>query len=361
MNILFLPNWVVKISKVDLPETQCPDKYIIEKPYWFFRHFTNKPHVDVIDIQPNNCLHKIENKIKFYIWQAFLAYKVQNKYDVIISHGAQSGLVLSLLRTLTFCKSPKHIIFDIGGMNGGRNNKIEIAMIKFALLSNPSIICHSKIIIDNYKKHFQNLVSKTKFIPFGCNTEEFCPKKNVTEKNQIIAFGYAKRDYHTLIEAFKRINHPDVKLKIIGLPHPLEEAKGNPFIEIIPKVPIEMLKQEIQASKFVIIPLPVFDYSYGQMSFLQSMSLGKAVIVTDTPSSADYHLPQQKAFTAVKPYDIEDMKEKIENFLNNKQLLIEATNEARPYVRNFFSEERMGKEIEQFIHNIIDKNRQVVI
>lgn len=156
MKILFLPNWVVKGSNIDLPETQCPDKYITGKPYWFFRHFANEPHVDVIDIQPNNCLHKI----KFYIWQAFLAYKVQNKYDIIMSHGAQSGLVLSLLRTLTFCKNPKHIIFDIGGMNGGRNNKMEIAMIKFALLGKPYIICHSKIIMDNYRKHFQNLVSK---------------------------------------------------------------------------------------------------------------------------------------------------------------------------------------------------------
>lgn len=144
-----------------------------------------------------------------------------------------------------------------------------------------------------------------------------------------------------------------MKLKIIGLPHPLEDAKGNPYIKIVPKVPIEVLKEEIQASKFVIIPLPVFNYSYGQMSFLQSLSLGKAVIVTDTPSSTDYHLPQQKAITTVKPYDIEDMKEKIESFLNNNQLLTAATNEARPYVQNFFSEERMGKEIEKFIHNII--------
>lgn len=352
MKVLFLPNWTVKKSNTDLPNIQRPDKYIIGEHYWFFKYFQENTKVDIIDIHNNNMLYKIEHKIKFYIWQAFLAYRVQRKYDVIISHGAQSGLVLSLLRTLTFRKKPKHIIFDIGGMNGGRNNKIEVILIKFALLSNPYIICHSKIIIDNYKKYFPNLVNRTQFIPFGCNTEEFKPKESINKKEQITAFGYAKRDYHTLIEAFKKIEHPNVKLKIIGIPQPFEEAKDCPNIEIIPKVSIDTLKEEIQASKFIVIPLPIFNYSYGQMSFLQSMSLGKAVIVTDTPSSTDYHLPQQKAITTVKPYDIEDMKEKIESFLNNNQLLTAATNEARPYVQNFFSEERMGKEIEKFIHNI---------
>lgn len=355
MKILFLPNWVVNRSNIDIPDIQSPDKYIQGDKYWFFKYFPEDTEIDIIDVQANNILHKIEKKIKFYIWQALIAYKRQKKYDIIISHGAQSGLVLCLLRTMTFCKTPKHIIFDIGGMNGDRNNKTEVALIKFALQSNPYIICHSKVIVDNYKKHFLNLVDRTKFIPFGCDTEEFSPKEGVNKKNQIVTFGYNKRDYHTLIQAFKRIEHPGVKLKIIGIPYPPEEAKGNPDIEIIPKVPIKILKEEIQASRFVVIPLPVYNYSYGQMSFLQSMSIGKPVIVTETPSSVDYYLPQQKAMITVKPYDIEDMKEKIESLLNNNQLLMAATNEARPYVQKFFPEEVMGKEISKFVHNIIKR------
>lgn len=85
------------------------------------------------------------------------------------------------------------------------------------------------------------------------------------------------------------------------------------------------------------------------------MSIGKPVIVTETPSSVDYYLPQQKAMITVKPYDIEDMKEKIESLLNNNQLLMAATNEARPYVQKFFPEEVMGKEVSKFVHNIIKR------
>jgi glycosyltransferase involved in cell wall biosynthesis len=352
MKILFLPNWTIKQAEENILTLQSPDKYIRGEKYWFFRYFSEDTQVDVIDIHAKNILHRVEVKIKFYIWQAILAFKNERKYDVVISHGAQSGLVYSLLRTLFFRKQPKHIIFDIGGMNGARNNKIENALIKFALHSNPHIICHSKVIIANYKKMFPKLVSQTRFIPFGIDVEDFTPQPDVEEKNYVFSFGSGKRDYETLIEAWTLIrNNNFFSLRIAGVP-PLEMAKDCENIEFIGRVSINCLKAEIQAARFVVIPLPVFNYSYGQMSFLQSMCLGKTVVVTETPSSVDYIEDGNGAFF-VEPYNSENLRNKIEMLLSDKPLLEKNNKKAHDYVLSNFTEEKMGLRIYKFAKQII--------
>lgn len=98
MRILFLPNWSVHQLNIDNVRWQAPDKDVKGQPYWFFRYFPSDTLVDVLDVRPHNILAKIEHKIKFYIYQGFLAYSKMNNYDIVISHGAQSGVMLALLR-----------------------------------------------------------------------------------------------------------------------------------------------------------------------------------------------------------------------------------------------------------------------
>lgn len=343
MKILFLPNWKVHQLNVDDDGIQAPDKQITGAPYWFFKHFKQPCTVDIIDFQQNNALSWIEKKTNIYIWQGIKAFFKSNQYDVVISHGAQSGLMYSLLCTIFNRKLPLHIIFDIGAMNGGRTNKFENAVIRFALKSNPAIICHSKIIIDHYKNVYSNLVSRSCYIPFCVDTQYFSQPIDDNTENYVLTFGHAKRDYETLISAWSGVN-TTLKLRIIGC----KQAVSSSNIEVISKVTINELKNQITRAKFVVIPLPVFNYSYGQMSFLQSMSMGKTVIVTETPSSIDY-LTDGKGSFFVKPHDVEDMRAKLNLLLNNKNLLADANLKSRPYVLEHFSEHQMAEKVEQFI------------
>ena len=86
MKILFLPNWQVHCLDEDDNSIQAPDKHIKGEKYWFFKYFPADTEVDIIDIRRTNILHKLEKKIKFYIWQAILAFFKSKNYDVIISH-----------------------------------------------------------------------------------------------------------------------------------------------------------------------------------------------------------------------------------------------------------------------------------
>jgi len=348
MKILFLPNWTVVKSETDIADLQSPDKYISGKSYWFFKYFPENTQVDIIDIQANNKLHNIEKKIKFYILQAILACKKAQLYDVVISHGAQSGLVYALLCQLRRRKHrPLHIIIDIGAINGGRSKKIETTIIRWALKSHPAIIYHASIQQKYYETTYKGLIKKSLFIPFGVSTEEFYPL-NLPPANYVLSFGYSKRDYPTLLDAWKGIE-TSTKLYIIGD----TSIENNNNIVSLPKSSIITLKQYIAESLFIVIPLPVFNYSYGQMSFLQSMAMGKPVIVTKTPSSIDYLQNAQGAFL-VNPYDKMDMKNKIEYLLTHKDLLDDLGKKALKDIKDCHLEEQtMAEKIQAFIKTLI--------
>jgi len=348
MKILFLPNWTVVKSDTDITDLQAPDKYISGKPYWFFKYFPKDTKVDVIDIQAKNRLHRIEKKVKFYIWQAIQAFKKSKQYDAVISHGAQSGLVYALLSRFRRKEpGPLHIIIDVGAMNGGRDNRIETFIIKQALKSHPAIIYHASVQQKLYETVYKGLIEYSQFIPFGVNTEEFYPL-DLPAADYVLSFGYAKRDYPTLSDAWQEIE-TSTKLYIIGD----SSISGRGNIISLPKSPVLVLKQYIARSLFIIIPLPVFNYSYGQMSFLQSMAMGKPVIVTKTPGSIDYLQDAQGAFL-VNPYDKSDMKSKIEYLLARKDQLNDLGNKARKdIIVGHFDEQTMAERINAFIETLI--------
>lgn len=353
MKILFLPNWNVLKLRKDKNDLQSPDKQVTNIPYWFFKHMPNVA-VDIIDFQKDYVLHKLERKIiKNYFYQCLKAFLRRKDYDVVISHGAQSGLFYSLLTTIFSWKNnPLHVIIDIGGMNGARINSYETPLIRLALKSKPSIIYHSESQIELYKKAYPELLSKSKFIRFGVDSDFFVPQ-SVNTENFILSFGYDKRDYETLTKAWLEIES-DTILKIIGI-----EGKSTDRIIYERKVTIHQLKDEISRCLFVVIPLPVFNYSYGQMSFLQSMAMGKPVIVTKTPSTDGYLIDEHGTFY-VNPYDVMDMTKKINYLLSQKKMLKKLGLLARKQIDESLNEKIMSDEIYSFMLNQLkDQNNEI--
>lgn len=347
MKILFLPNWNVPVLDEDNIAIQAPDKLVKGEPYWFFRYFPQGTKVDVLDIGPDSYLQRIEKRIKFYIKQPLMALLRRNSYDLVISHGAQSGLVYELLSSFVKRK-PKHILIDVGGMNGSRTKGLSTRLIRFALRKNPNIIIHSSQQISLYKEVYPSLVPFVKFVPFGADTDYFQSKSGVVEEeNYFMSFGIAKRDYKTLIDSWKLAKLPNgVKLRIVG---DGSLVTDDPTIEIFDKVALHTLIEMIKRCKAVVVPLPTFNYSYGQMSFLQSMALSKMVIVTETVSSRDY-LVEAPGALLVKPYDPNELSEAIKSVdMKPSEERVRLGGANLQFVKERFNEELMGRDILEFI------------
>ncbi len=355
LKILFIPNWRVNRLKKDDISLQAPDKYVTEMPYWFFKHFKEQPTVEVIDIGKENWWRKVEHKIKFYISQPVKAFVRRNRYDVVVSHGAQSGLVYELLTSFAR-KKPLHVMFDIGGLNGARINKIETPLIKFALRKSPVIIVHSSRQLEFYKQYYPNLFQKAHFVPFGTDFDFFGGEWRVESgEHVLLSVGYAKRDFKTLCEAWKRADVDDYKLKIVGDNSLAGEYSDCPSIEFSGKIPISELMNITKRCAAVVVPLPEFMYSYGQMTILQSMAMAKPMIVTRTTSTADY-IDEAPGLMTVEPEDIDSMTlsiEKMCNLSDNELKQMGEKNQA--YVKSHFNEMHMAEKTEKIITKYLQR------
>ena len=361
-----LVNWKIEYAQ-QIPNGKQPPDYDVEgKPYWFFRYFEEPVQVDVVDIRSFPWLERFEkNKLRFYVWQTLRVIPHLHKYDLILSHGAQSGIVLSLFRRL-FKGKAKHILFDIGAFNSAAEKGGALKLMQLSSHSLDGVIYHTGNQKEYYMKCFPWLLDKSQFIPFGTDSTYFVRENEKTKtQNCIICVGYQKRDWNTLIQAYlcmtEKLNQegkeiPELRLvgkadyegkDIIKLP---EKAQ----ITAIPFVPLEELISDILSSLFAVLPLENFNYSFGQMTLLQQMALGKAVITARVPSMVDY-VTEGKTGLFYEAGNKQDLCDKMLLLYENGQLRQQIEHAAREYVEFKYNEKHMALQIEAFIKKVLAK------
>lgn len=355
MKILMLVNWKIEYTNEVPEDKQPPDYYVESQPYWFFRYFQNVDNfqVDVVDIHSFSWLENFEkNKIRFYIWQTMKCIPKLKQYDLVISHGMQSGIVLCLWRRLFGKGSYKHLVFDIGAFNSGREEGLSLKLMQFASKSLDGVIYHTAIQEEYYQKCYPWLLDKSKFIAFGTDPDYFSsqkePERSDEETDYILCVGYNKRDWDTLIKAYDRLS-TDIRLRLIGNRNIKAQ---NPRIEVIDKVTITELKRQIQGAYFCVLPLQSFQYSYGQMTLLQQMAMGKAVITADVPSIQAY--TGENAVLLYEPENSSMLCEKMQNLIDDDVLRLRIGENARLAVKNIFNEKNMALEIENIIYKVME-------
>lgn len=351
MKILMLVNWKIKYCNQKPNDKQPPDYYLQGESYWFYRYFREQPEVDVIDISSFRWLENFEkNKIRFYIWQALKAIPKLSKYDLIVSHGMQSGVVISLWRKLFKTKS-KHVVFDIGAFNSAAEKGIALKLMQFTSKSIDGLIYHTSSQIEYYKKYFPWIVDKCRFIRFGTDVEFFNPvtlKQTDEQNSYMICVGYAKRDWDTVVKAYQKLNS-DIKLRFVG--HIEEKFKKIRGIEQISFIPIKELINQIYNAKLSILPLESFNYSYGQMTLMQQMALRKCVIAAKVPSLVDY-IDDGRTAILYEAKNVDDLVGKMKMILDNDEMNKKVGLEGRKFLCEECNEQHMALEIERYFFEV---------
>lgn len=348
MKILMLVNWKIEYSDKEPEDKQPPDYVIPGGKYWFFCYFKEPVEVDVIDIRSCRFIEKIEKEqLRFYFLQTLRAIPKLNNYDFILSHGMQSGVVLSLFRRM-FKTKGRHIVFDIGSFNSAAESGFALKLMQFASKSIDGLLYHTSEQLNYYQKFFPWIVNKSKFIRFGTDLEFFHPKQFVkpdTQEEYILCVGYAKRDWDTLVQAYQKIN-TRVKLRLIG--HVEEKWTDIKGVEQLSFIPIKDLINQIYQAKFCVLPLESFLYSYGQMTLMQQMALGKCVVAANVPSLKDYVIDGETAvFYEAK--NVDSLVEKMQLLINNPELIDKIGTCGKRYLRDNCNERIMAEMIEEYL------------
>ncbi len=362
MKLLMLVNWKVEYCDRVPEGKQPPDYYVNGEDYWFYRYFKEDVSVDVADIHTFPWLEHFEKEtLRFYVVQTLKVLFKLNRYDLIVSHGMQSGVVLSLIRRLWKSKA-KHIVFDIGAFNSAAESGAALKLMQFASKSLDGVIYHTESQAEYYRRFFPWITDKSIYIPFGTDAAFFSerPREAAAEgrekqadipvcRQYILCIGYAKRDWDTLCRAFDRISGKyGVTLRLIGK---TDYPCRNPDMECMDFMPIDELIEQIRGSLFGVVPLEFFNYSFGQMTLLQQMALGKAVIAADVPSMRGY---VQDGETALfyPAGDDEKLAGQMERLLEEETFRTQIGERAAKAVRETYNEVNMAGQIEDFFRKI---------
>lgn len=217
MKILMLVNWKIEYCEEKPADKQPPDYKVEGKDYWFYRYFKNKPEVDVIDIRSFPWLESFErNKLHFYIWQAIRAIPKPNQYDLIVSHGMPSAIVICLWRRF-FKTKAKHVVFDIGSFASASESGFSLKLMQFASKSLDGLIHHMSAQKAYYEKFFPWIVDKSQFIKFGVDFDFFGNERKINPVGRpyIVCAGKSKCDWDTVVKAYKE-SKIDLDLHLIG-------------------------------------------------------------------------------------------------------------------------------------------------
>ena len=146
-----------------------------------------------------------------------------------------------------------------------------------------------------------------------------------------------------MIKAYDQLD-TQVKLRLIGN---ADLKTENPNIEVWGAVPVEEFKKQIEGALFCILPLRQFNYSYGQMTLLQQMAMGKAVIVADVYSIEAYK--GEDHFLLYQPENVLQLKKQMERLLNSEELRERIGQTAQQAVEKRYNEKIMAHHIQRVL------------
>jgi glycosyltransferase involved in cell wall biosynthesis len=275
------------------------------------------------------------------------------KYDLIISHGMQSGVVLSLWKRLFRIKA-KHIVFDIGSFNSASESGFALKLLQYASKSIDGLIYHTSSQIDYYKKFFPWIVDKSFFIHFGADFEFFNAKSEDTNENEyIVCAGKNRSDWDTLVEAYSSLNC-GAELRLIG---GIEEKFDNiSGVKQFPYLSVNDFMRQVSGAKLCVLPLNSVKYSFGQMRFLQQMAMEKCVVASRIPSLIDY-AQDTKTALFYEPGNVADCANKIKMALESDTLRKNIAKHAHESVVKYYSEKVMAKQIESVFNTVLGERK----
>jgi glycosyltransferase involved in cell wall biosynthesis len=353
LRILFCVNWPVEHLKEADSNRFSPDYNVSGKPYWFFKHAPHNIDVDVLDCRSFLGLDRMEQKLAHcYPSKGAIAWVRSRRYDAILSHGGQMGLVIGLLQSLFPYKSqPPHILFDVGAISGGfsgSKNRLITSGCALAVRSLAATICHSSQQLEFYKAKYQEVAKIAHFIPLGVDIEEFHPEP-CTQNDEVICVGYAKRDWELLVRAYAGL-HTTTRLVLLGIPS--SQNIQQPGVVCVPKVNIDEMRRRVRRAKFVVLPLEKTDYCVGQQTFLQSMALGKTVLLPKIPAVCDYIRDGETGFL----YEVnseQDLGRKLQTLLSSNEAVERVGRAARAESEAQFSEAMMADRIVGLLSDLV--------
>ena len=262
-------------------------------------------------------------------------------------------MLLCALKRALHLKMPPILDVDISSFHQASRSGVIHRLSQYSSKAFDYMVYHTSSQEVYYRNQFPWLIDKSQFVLLGVDYDYWKNKTYpvIEEKNSyIVCVGYRKRDWNTLLEAYNKVAIKE-SLYLIGNPNIKNE---NPKIKVLPFISIEELMTYIVNSKFSVIPLDDFNYSFAQLTLLQQMALGVPILAADVPAIRDY-ANESKGVESYAPYNVDNLREKLTymaEMSNDKLIRMGECNIVA--VKSILSEQDMAKKIELICNRLVN-------
>jgi glycosyltransferase involved in cell wall biosynthesis len=325
---------------------------------WLWNHLQTDDQVEFLSTETVDRYAKWGKLWAYYPAYWHLGLRAISKvrkthYDLVVAWEGKNGFPYGVLRNIAKQRTPKLIIltFIYRGMITHFPR-----FARFGLEAVNHVTVTTKFEYDYYSSALSLPKDKLSICPLGWYDID-TSQGNQTERSEdrfILAAGRSYRDYATLARAVEGL---DIKVLIIAKPFNLAGLKLPDNIETRDLLPIKDFLDILLQAQFVVAPLQPVPYSVGEINIVQSLSAGKAIIATRTPSSEIY-IKHGSNGLLVSPGNADDMRQAILRLWQNPDQVAKMGQAARLSFENEFTFEKFAQRVYNILLKVNNSDKQ---
>lgn len=273
-------------------------------------------------------------------------------YDIVITSTAYSSMILKALLKTVGIKAFKWILLDfniVGTVGEGKTLRQRI--FKWAVSKVDGVVTISEAEKNGIEEMFPYLQGRVVFIHEATDLELFKPNMNAVETENVLAVGTYGRDFKTLVDA---VCGTDIQLTIATKPALAKELEPLPSNVKTGLFSPDEMKRLYAEAAVVVVPIKPkansFD-SVGTLSIGEAMAMAKPVIVSRTMNMESYITDGENGIF-VEPGNSEDMREKIQDVLQDREKRERIGKNALHFAQTVLSDEAFSKRLADFLNKL---------
>lgn len=258
-------------------------------------------------------------------WRAFAAQP-----HGIITCFPQLAMTVGALKGLTARKTKIVAYnFNLGGLPGGARR----LLARLAARHVDIFVVHSPSEVVPYARYLSVEERRIRFVPLQ-RGELTLERREDMLAPYLLAMGSAHRDYFTLISVAESLG---LRTLIVTRKDMIEQLPKRPCVEFRHGLSEAECLELLAGARLSVIPIDNLATASGQVTVVNSMMLGVAVIATKCPGT-DGYLEDGVTGLLVEPFDTEGMKQAIRRLWYNLAEREAVASAGKAYALNHFSD-----------------------
>lgn len=220
-------------------------------------------------------------------------------YDAVVTEGARPSLWYGLF-SLLLHRPSKQIMSEVfidAARPTSPSWRLKTALYRSVAGRALGVLTNSSAELETIGRRFAMPAGRLRYVPMHTNIAE--PHLCTENDGFVLSAGRTQRDYAALLQVAPQINAPIVILcgrkDLLG-----EAAPAN--VRIFRDLPTEEYLDHVRRCAVMVLPLLPTERSTGQVVMLEAMALGKPVVATRSPGTAD-HISDRENGRLVPPGD----------------------------------------------------------